>query len=89
MLQNKQKILEEVGLSRDSFDNVSITKQETETVNRLTENLDISFNRTTANTLDITTYFKDTKNESKSENSFDESDIFDDGLDDILGNLDV
>ncbi|XP_967843.2 SWI/SNF-related matrix-associated actin-dependent regulator of chromatin subfamily A-like protein 1 [Tribolium castaneum] len=79
MLQSKQKILEEVGLSRDSFENVSITKQETENYK---ENLNVSLNRTSANTLDITSYFKDAQNESL-------EDVFNDDLDSLLCDIDV
>ncbi|RZB39001.1 SWI/SNF-related matrix-associated actin-dependent regulator of chromatin subfamily A-like protein 1 [Asbolus verrucosus] len=88
MLQEKQKILSEVGLSKDSFDNVAVTKQQTDKIEALTEDLNITI--TEANTLDITSYFKSTSSESKCESSFgDNSDIFNDGFDDVLSTIEI
>ena len=83
MLQEKQKILEEVGLSKDSFDKVSVSKQPSD-ASELTEDLNVTLNRTSANTLDISCYFK-----NENTNLGDTSDIFDDGLDDVFSTMDL
>lgn len=77
-LKEKQKILKEFGVCQDSFENASAIRQTMDKLEGLKDNLNNS--RTEANTLDITTYFKDTsKDESiHREVSFDSNaDLFD------------
>lgn len=91
LLQNKQKILGEAGLSKDNFDNVTVHKQSTDGAVSLNKSV------TSENTLDITSYFKSPKKSENNsadlfEDGFDEAigkmDVFDDGLDDVLANMD-
>lgn len=83
MLQNKQKILEEVGLSRDSLDNVVVNKQKVESES-IAECLGGGL--TSANTLDISTFFKSPKKTAGDVSV--SSDVFDDDFDDIVKDLD-
>nr|XP_023019905.1 SWI/SNF-related matrix-associated actin-dependent regulator of chromatin subfamily A-like protein 1 [Leptinotarsa decemlineata] len=73
LLQEKQRTLKTAGLCKDSFDNVTVTKQDNEVV---TDGLDASGNRIP----DTRTYYMPTK-KRKVESS---DEIFDDGFDDIL-----
>lgn len=56
MLQNKQKILNEVGLSKDSYQEVSVSFQKLQKDEKIASCLDTGV--TSVNTLDISTYFK-------------------------------
>lgn len=92
LLQSKQKILEEIGLSKDSFDNVSVHKQDSSNGESLAECLDTGI--TSANTLDITSYFKTPEKVKKREGRSDVSDsakmdVFNDDFDDIVSNINL
>lgn len=82
MLQEKQKVLNGIGLCKDYYENVATTKQ---VCNReVTSNLNIT--TTSACTLDISTYFISPKKIKQIE---DNSDMFDDDFDDVLANIDI
>lgn len=89
MLQEKQKILGEAGLCKDTFDNVSITKQ-SEVTDNLTGDLNVTLNHTSVGTLDISSYFKDTESDNtlKESSACDKSNsVFDDGFDDVFSTM--
>ncbi|CAH0564691.1 unnamed protein product [Brassicogethes aeneus] len=99
LLQQKQKILSEIGLSKDSFRDVAVTNQATSD-EKLTENLNLTCAATPANTLDISSYFNrnitiasdDSFNDNEDNNDeFNDSAILDDGMDDLFCdiNLDI
>lgn len=83
MLQEKQKILGEAGLCKDTFDNVSVVDQ-SEVTDTLTADLNVTTNRTCVGTLDISSYFEDLESDKTFKES---SSIFDDGLDDIFSTM--
>lgn len=84
MLQNKQKILGEAGLCKDSFDNVTVNKQIVECAAPIADCLGRGL--TSAHTLDITSYFKSP--EKSVNNSEVYESVFDDDFDDIVKDLD-
>lgn len=102
MLESKQKVLREVGLFKDSFDNVVVTKQDLSMTEDIADCLSAN-TLTSANTLDITMYFKSPKKDSVSPKqakisdnsvnerniSVDEMDFFNDDFDDVLRNVDI
>lgn len=83
MLQDKQKVLNGIGLCKDYYENVSITKQNNSSKELLAGHLNNS-SLTLANTLDISSYFS-----SPSKGNKNSSDLFDDDLDDVLANVEV
>lgn len=88
MLQSKQKILGEAGLCKDSFDNVAVNKQKVESVAPIADCLGSAI--TSANTLDITTYFKSPEKVAvgAAGGCLDNSEnVFDDDFDDIVKDL--
>lgn len=80
MLQDKQKILGEAGLCKDSFDNVTVNKQKVESSGPIADCL--GGNLTVAHTLDISNYFKSPEKPSNFQG------VFDDDFDDIVKDLD-
>lgn len=84
LLQSKQKILKEAGLSKDSFENVSVNKQD------CTKNLDtaefLNSSITCMNTLDITSYFKSPEKSDK--DSRDKIEFGNDDFDELVGKMD-
>ncbi|KAJ8966602.1 hypothetical protein NQ314_003432 [Rhamnusium bicolor] len=68
--------LKQVGLSKDSFDNVMVKKQASDVV---TEGLDLNISGASG-MVDIRTYFSPQKKRKHSE----DEDIFNDGFDEIL-----
>lgn len=92
LLLNKQKILEEIGLSKDSFNNVAVNKQDSTNGESLAECLNTGV--TSANTLDITTYFKSPGKIRKCEeesivSDSAQMDLFNDDFDEIVSNINL
>lgn len=93
MLQEKQKVLNGIGLCKEQYENVLKTKQISSNKEGLTENLNIT-SLTAASTLDISSYFssptKEKGNDVKNSVLVDNfNDSFDDGFNDILANIDI
>ncbi|KAI4457252.1 dna annealing helicase and endonuclease zranb3 family member [Holotrichia oblita] len=92
IIQEKQQTLNQIGLSKESFDNVSVSKQSITKKESITDYLDPS--TTTCRTLDISSYFTSPKKQTESTttselNTSNSMDFFDDGMDDVLSKLDV
>lgn len=85
LIQEKQKTLNKIGLSIDSFDNVSVSNQVGSKPDSIPRCLNTDI--TDFDTLDISAYFKSP--EKKNDRSKDDLCLFDDGMDDIFSNLDV
>ncbi|KRT78671.1 helicase [Oryctes borbonicus] len=87
LIQDKQQTLNKIGLSKESFDNVTVSKQ----------NFAASSPSKNFPTLDIRSYFISPERNASStaainvnpREDVEEMDVFDDGMDDILSNLNV
>lgn len=96
IIQQKQQTLNQIGLSKESFDNVAVRKQSLTRKESTRDYLNGSTTTTTnCRTLDITSYFISPKKQTESSptsemNSSFSIDLFDDdSMDDILSKLDV
>lgn len=92
LLQSKQKILSEIGLCKDSFEEVTITKQNSTKEKSIAECLNSSM--TAACTFDISTYFSSPKKISENNaggaaNMEEEPNLLDDDFDEALGQFEI
>ncbi|GJQ85471.1 hypothetical protein Trydic_g23894 [Trypoxylus dichotomus] len=87
LIQDKQATLNKIGLSKGSFDNVTVSKQDVSGRDRALD----SPNKSTTNfsTLDISSYFTSSAALSANADEDEQMNVFDDGMDDILSNLNV
>ncbi|XP_060522006.1 SWI/SNF-related matrix-associated actin-dependent regulator of chromatin subfamily A-like protein 1 [Cylas formicarius] len=88
LLKEKEESLSEFGLCKKSLDNASVRKQDTCKADVITDGLNISVIEpiTVANTLNISSYFTSPKKKTSSASDLDEA--LNDGLDDVLGEID-
>lgn len=93
LLKKKQKILNEIGLSKGSFDNMSVTSHNFAHSKALPENLNHSI--TDYHTLDITTFFKYSEKKTETDDNVqnlevsctDVTELFNDDLDEVLSSV--
>lgn len=95
MLQEKQRTLTQVGLNKDNFEDVTIKKQDTSLI---TEGIDLNITNLSQGKEDIRLYFSPEKKMKLEHNITDDTiankgmdnldDIFDDGLNDALCDID-
>lgn len=85
MLQEKQKILNGIGLCKDYYEDVTVSKQSNSCNQNVADCLNSSL--TSANTLDISSYFSSPN--KKKEKNIDLNNVFDDGMDDVFANVDI
>nr|XP_022916866.1 SWI/SNF-related matrix-associated actin-dependent regulator of chromatin subfamily A-like protein 1 isoform X1 [Onthophagus taurus] len=95
LLQEKQKILSEIGLTKESYQNVEVKKQhlvKSDEIRNCLENC-LGSSHTECGTLDISSYFESPKKKLKMENKNDEGDLgydlFNDGFNDLLSSIDI
>ena len=93
LLQTKQKILKEIGLSEDSFDDVSVIDHNMSYSEALPKCLNTSI--TDFHTLDITTFFKSPEKKTEIDDNvqnvevscIDAMELFNDDFDEVLSNV--
>lgn len=92
LLQSKQKILSQIGLCKDSLEEIKVIKQNSSKEKSIAECLNSSI--TAASTLDISTYFSSPKKFSENDagdavNIKEKPKLFDDDFDEALGQFEI